>query len=301
MSVVARALDRTPAPAIFLASGLSLYLGSALAVGLFAVASATEVGWARMAVAAVVLLLIVRPWRLTWTVPELIGSAVFGLVLGGMNLLFYVAIDYLPLGVAVAIEFTGPVVVAAWGSRSRRSVFGLVLAVLGVAAISLTGVDWSGDAIAAIGLLAALAAGAAWAVYMVLGRRIASQRDGIASLSIGMTAAALGYAPIGVGGVSGMTASWPLILAVIGVGILSSVLPYTLDQVALTRLSASTFALLTALLPATATLIGLVVLGQLPSLGELAGLVAISVAVALATRTAAPPSKEGPPSELPPG
>ncbi|WP_376783516.1 EamA family transporter, partial [Miniimonas arenae] len=171
--------DRVPAPALFLGAGVSMYYGAALAVGLFATASAVSVGWARLVVAAVVLVALARPWQLTWTRRSLGVAALFGILLGGMNLLFYVAIDHLPLGAAVAIEFTGPVAVAVASDRSpwsARRLLAPLLAAGGVAVISLGEVDWahlgSGSA---VGVLFALAAGAAWAGYMVVGRRIAAR------------------------------------------------------------------------------------------------------------------------------
>ncbi|TNU73137.1 EamA family transporter [Miniimonas arenae] len=321
-----------------------MYYGAALAVGLFATASAVSVGWARLVVAAVVLVALARPWQLTWTRRSLGVAALFGILLGGMNLLFYVAIDHLPLGAAVAIEFTGPVAVAVASDRSPWSAQRLLaplLAAGGVAVISLGEVDWahlgSGSA---VGVLFALAAGAAWAGYMVVGRRIAARagevasvepdtgavvgldvadggapvgdhtgdgdhagdretggevrarggrpvgalRRGMASLALGMVTAAVGYAVVGLPDAAPLVTDAHTVALVLGVAVLSSVVPYALDQVAMKRLSTSVFALLNALLPATATLVGFLSLRQLPSVGELLGVVAISAAVALATR-----------------
>lgn len=341
--------DRVPAPALFLGAGVSMYYGAALAVGLFATASAVSVGWARLVVAAVVLVALARPWQLTWTRRSLGVAALFGILLGGMNLLFYVAIDHLPLGAAVAIEFTGPVAVAVASDRSpwsARRLLAPLLAAGGVAVISLGEVDWahlgSGSA---VGVLFALAAGAAWAGYMVVGRRIAARagevasvepdtgavvghdvadggapvgdgdtgdgdhagygdgdgdtggavrarggqpvgalRRGMASLALGMVTAAVGYAVVGLPDAAPLVTDAHTVALVLGVAVLSSVVPYALDQVAMKRLSTSVFALLNALLPATATLVGFLSLRQLPSVGELLGVVAISAAVALATR-----------------
>lgn len=285
--------DRVPAPALFLGAGVSMYYGAALAVALFAVAPAMSVGWARLVVAAVVLLVWARPWRRRWSARALGGAALFGLFLGGMNLLFYLAIDRIPLGAAVAVEFTGPVAVAVLADRTgwgwRRAV-AAVLAAGGVAAISAGEVAWSDvGSGGGAGVLLALAAGAAWAGYMVLGRRIAAaahlgSNAGLPSLAIGMTTAALAYAVVGVPGSGGLVASWGSVALVAGVAVLSSVVPYALDQVAMRRLSTSAFALLNALLPATAVAVGALALRQIPSPGELAGVGAISVAVALASR-----------------
>lgn len=272
-----------PAPALFMASGVSLYLGAALAVSLFAVLPPTDVAWWRIAVAAVFLLLWRRPWRRVWTWRTAAGSALFGVVLGGMNLLFYGAIAHLPLGTAVSLEYLGPVAVAALTGRGLRARLALVLAAGGVLAISGFGVDWSAPGTAA-GVGLALAAGASWAGYILLGRRIAAGRSGLDSLSLAMPVSALVFAPVAADTVGSVTSDPALLLAVVGVGVLSSLVPYAIEQVALTRLPAVTFALLTSLLPATSLLVGLLVLRQVPSAGEVLGLVLVSAAVALATR-----------------
>ncbi|PWD51101.1 EamA family transporter [Serinibacter arcticus] len=309
-------VERVPAPALFLTSGISMYYGAALAVALFAVSSPLAVGWSRLAVAAVVLLALTRPWQLAWTRRTLGAAALFGLVLGAMNLLFYVAIDHLPLGAAVAIEFTGPVAVAVASDRSgwsRRRIAAALLAAGGVTTISLGEVEWGTATSSPTGILAALGAGAAWAGYIVLGRRISARavsahagapggaasagaaptgglrgvgpiRIGLASLAIAMTTAALAYAVVGLPDARGLADGWGRVGLVLVVAVLSSVVPYALDQIAMRRLSTSAFALLNALLPATATLVGFISLQQLPTWGEVVGVVAISTAVALTTR-----------------
>src|SRR5690625_4910429 len=257
-------LDRVPAPLLFLIAGASQYTGAALAVGLFPLMPPHTVAWLRSVVAALVLLVLVQPWRRqVWNRRTLGQSAVFGVVLMAMNMLFYISIEYLPLGAAVAIEFSGPVAVAAWGRRTLRQRVAIVLAAFGVVAISVFGLDWSGAESGwhlVLGIAAALAAGSAWAGYMVIGGRIVTERDGISSLAVGTAAAEV----------------------VIAVGVLTSGIPYMIDQVTLKRLGTSAFALLNALLPASATGIALLVLGQRPTPWELVGLVAISIAVALA-------------------
>ncbi|WNB85496.1 hypothetical protein [Cellulomonas sp. ATA003] len=126
------ALDRVPAPALFVASGLTQYVGAAIAVGLFATLAAPTVAWLRIVVAAVVLLAWRRPWRVRWERRDLAAAALFGTVLAAMNVAFYVAIDHLPLGTAVAIEFIGPVAVAAVTGRGWRERVGIALAAAGV-------------------------------------------------------------------------------------------------------------------------------------------------------------------------
>jgi inner membrane transporter RhtA len=281
-----------PAPAMFMLSAVSQYVGAAVAVGLFVHMPATTVAWWRLAVSAVLLVAWRRPWRAPWTLRTLAGSALFGVVLGAMNLLFYAAIAHLPLGTAVSLEYLGPVAVAAIGGRGLRLRIAIALALLGVVSISGLGLDWSDPGTAA-GVLFAVLAGAAWAVYIVLGRRIAAGRDGLTSLAVGTVVGALVYAPVAAPTAGVALADPALLAAVVGVGVLSSLIPYAIEQVALTRLAAHTFALLTSLLPATSLLVGLAVLGQVPSVGEAVGLVLISVAVLLA-RTDAERGGTGP-------
>ncbi|MPV36872.1 EamA family transporter [Georgenia subflava] len=290
-----------PAPALFMISGISQHLGSAVAVGLFVVMPATTVAWWRMLVSALILLAWRRPWRTRWTRRTLAGSAIFGVVLGAMNLLFYSAIDHLPLGTAVSLEYLGPVAVAALGRRGFRARAAIALALLGVVSIGGLGLDWSEPGTAA-GVAFALAAGAAWAVYIVLGRRIAGARSGLDSLAVGMATASLVYAPVAVPTAGAAFSTALLLAAVVGVAVLSSLLPYAIEQVALTRLPAATFALLTSLLPATSLLVGLVVLLQVPTVGEVVGLVLISLAVLLASRDDVPPraSRAAGPAPVPP-
>jgi len=203
-----------------------------------------------------------------------------------MNLVFYLAIDRLPLGTTVAIEFIGPVTVAAVGSRTRRDALALALAVLGVALLS--GVRLEGSP---AGVALALGAGALWAGYVVLGHRVAAERalrprDGLA---VGMLAGAVVLAPFLVG-TTGPAWSHPALLAAcLGVGILASVVPYALEQLAMTRLLRARFALLLALLPASAALVGAVVLGQVPGLLELAGIGLVGVAAGLGGAEWCPP------------
>ncbi|GII99980.1 inner membrane transporter RhtA [Sediminihabitans luteus] len=281
-----RALDAVPAPALFVASGITQYLGAAIAVGLFATVGAPEVAWLRILVAAVVLVLWRRPWRSRWTRRDLAWVAVFGVFLAAMNVAFYVGIAHLPLGTAVAIEFLGPVGVAAVTGRGWRERVAIVLAAGGV--VLLAGVTLESDlprADVLLGLAAVLTAAACWAGYVVLGRRVAVSGSGVTSLAVAMSAGALVFAPFLAPGSAVVLSDAALLAGVVGVALLSSVVPYVIDQVVLRRLSTATFAVLLALLPASATLVGAVVLGQVPTLGEVAGLVLVSGAIALTGRT----------------
>jgi inner membrane transporter RhtA len=286
--------DRAPAPALFVVGGVSMYLGAALAVGLFDRLSPTAVAVLRLLGAAAVLVAWRRPARVAWRGARLRRAASFGLATALMNIAFYEAIARLPLGTAVAIEFCGPVVVAAIASRRPRDVAAVALAALGV--LLIADVRWSGSP---AGVTWALAAAAMWAAYIVLGKRVASAGDGLDDLAVGFAVAAVVLCPLLlVGGPEGLA---PLgdpvvLLLAVGVGVLSSVVPYVLDQVVLRRVGRARFAVLLALLPATATVVGLLVLAQVPGGLEALGIAAVIAAVALRSRDGdAPQPVDGPP------
>ena len=287
MTSLGRLVGRTPAPALFVVSGLGQYLGAALAAGLFTALPAAGVGWARVAAAAVVLVAWRRPWWMTWTRRDLAGAVAFGVVLATMNVTFYLAIERLPLGTAVAIEFAGPVAVAVLTGAGRRERLGAVLAAVGV--VLLAGVTLVEGADAAVGLAFIVAAGACWGGYIVLGRRIALTGDGVTRLSVAMAAGALAGAPLLARLGAPAFGRWDTAALVVGVAVLSSVIPYAVEQVVLPRVSAAAFAVLLALLPATAAVVGAVLLHQLPGPADAAGLVLVSVAIALTTRRTPPP------------
>ncbi|GAA4716269.1 EamA family transporter [Isoptericola chiayiensis] len=275
-------LDRVPAPALFLVSGLTLYLGAAVAVGLFETLGAPTVSWWRIVLAAVVLLAWRRPWRRRWTRADLGHAALFGIALSAMNIVFYVAIDHLPLGVAVALEFTGPVAVAAITGRGWRERGAILVAAVGV--VLLAGITLDGDVPrddVVIGLVAVFCAAACWAGYIVLGKRVAGGGSGFDGLAVGMAAGALVFAPFFGGSVVTVVPDVGLLAFLLVVAICSSVVPYVLDQVVLRRVGTATFAVLLALLPATATAVGAVVLAQVPSWPELVGLAFVSGAIAM--------------------
>ncbi len=269
---------RVPAPALFVVGGLSMYVGAAFAVGLFDHISPSAVAVLRLVGAAVVLLALRRPGRQAWTGRRLGLAAAFGLATGLMNVAFYEAAARLPLGTAVALEFCGPVVVAALGSRRARDWCALTLAAAGVALIAE--VRWSGSP---AGVLFALAAGALWAGYIVLGKRVAGDGGGLDSMAVGFAVAAVALSPLLLTAGPGLATGEVLLLGLL-VGLLSSVVPYVLDQFVLRRVGRARFAVLLALLPATATVVGLVLLGQLPTVAEAAGILAVIGAVALRSR-----------------
>jgi inner membrane transporter RhtA len=267
-----------PAPLLFVAGGLSMYLAAAAAVWLYDEVGPASVAWLRQLGAALVLLAWRRPGRSAWRGRVFWLAALFGLVTAAMNIAFYEAIARLPLGTAVALEFAGPVAVAAFGSRTVRDVGALLLVFCGV--LLIADVQWSGST---LGVLFALAAAALWAAYIVVGKRVADVGLGVDGLAVGFAVATVAFVPLawGTGPVWG---SPRLLLMAVGVGIGATVIPYALDQVVLRRVGQASFALLLSLLPVTATLVGLVVLRQVPSVPEALGITAIVVGLVLRSR-----------------
>jgi inner membrane transporter RhtA len=255
-----------------------MYGGAAVAITLFPVASPAAVAWLRCLGAAIVLVAWRRPGRASWRGRKFWLAATFGLVTAGMNVVFYEAIARLPLGTTVALEFAGPVAVAAIGSRSKRDVFAVALVAAGVVAIADVRLSGSG-----LGVLFALLAAALWAGYIVLGKQVALGGNGIDSLAVGFAVATVALSPLAFGA-SAVWASPRLLGLGVGVGVLSTVVPYALDQVVLRRLGQSTFAVLLALLPVTAGVTGFVLLAQVPSLPEALGTLAVVAGLVLRSR-----------------
>jgi inner membrane transporter RhtA len=285
---VVHARRTVPAPVLFVLGGLSMYVGAALAVGLFDRLAPAAVAVLRLLGAAVVLMAWRRPSAAAWRGRRLGRATAFGLATGLMNVAFYEAIARLPLGTAVAIEFCGPVAVAAVASRRVRDVAAVCLAAGGV--LLIADVRWSA---APLGLVWGLAAAAMWAAYIVLGSRVATVGNGIDDMAVGFTTASVVLAPVlllgGPRGPAGLLDPAVLVLG-LGVGVLSSVVPYVLDQVVLRRVGQARFAVLLALLPATATVVGFLVLAQIPGPAEAVGIAAVVGAVALRSRDGDPPS-----------
>jgi inner membrane transporter RhtA len=265
--------------ALFVTGACSMYLGASLAVHLFDEVAVASVAWLRVVGAALVLAIVVRPWRRRWSRSFLVAAAAFGTATAVMNLCFYLAIDRLPLGTAVAIEFVGPVSVAAAATRTVRNAAALVLAVGGVALLSGIEADANLG-----GVLFALAAAACWAAYIVLGARVSRFESGIDGLTVGLVIGAVVIAPIGAWDAGPALTSPRLFFLCVAVGVLSNAVPYGLDQLVLRRVDRGTFALLLALLPTTATIIGALVLRQVPDALEVVG-IGLVVASLCVTRT----------------
>jgi inner membrane transporter RhtA len=271
---------RLPPHLYFVVSAIFHYLGPAFAVLLFARVDVLGVAWLRIASAALVFALWRRPWRAFARLDRegrrlLLG---WGAVLAVMNACFYVAIDRLPLGTVAAIEFLPVIALAAFGARSPRNVAALALAVPGV--YMLTGVQFEGEP---LGVALAFANALLFAAYIVLAHRVARHGalSGIDGLAASMLIAAVVVTPIGGWEVLPALTDPVALLAGAGVGVCSSVIPYVSDQLAMRRLPRATYALMVSLLPATATVIGIVVLTQIPSLVEVAGVALVIAGVAL--------------------
>ncbi|NUQ21212.1 MAG: DMT family transporter [Gemmatimonadaceae bacterium] len=246
-----------PIPAV-LGAIVSVQGGAAVAKGLFPALGATTTAGLRIAISALMLVAAFRPALTRLTRAQWRVVVPFGVALGTMNAVFYLALARIPLGLAVTVEFIGPLSVAVFGSRRALDLAWVVLAGAGIALIA----PWSGSGVDPLGILFALLAGACWAVYIVLGGRLSRLLAGGAAVSTAMTIATITILPFAVaaGGLARLTPR--LGLAAIAVALLSSALPYSLEMVALRALPARTFSILMSLEPAVAALAGLAFLGE---------------------------------------
>ena len=273
--------DKVPSHAFFLVSAVFHYLGPSFAVLLFAHVTPDGVAWLRIASAGLVFAVWRRPWRFFAGLPRRDQGIVvaLGVVLAVMNTAFYEAIARLPLATVGAIEFLGPIIVAAAGTRTRRNLASLVLAVAGV--YMLTNLQLAGGG---LGYLFAFANCGLFVLYILLGHRIAADSQGMSSidrLAAAMLVASVVALPFGIRTAISALTDPVLLAAAVGVGVSSSVIPYLCDQIAMRRLSRATFALLLSLLPATATAIGFLVLHQVPTLADMLGIILVIGGVAL--------------------
>jgi inner membrane transporter RhtA len=272
--------ERVPPHVYFVVSAVFHYLGPAFAVLLFSRVAVLGVAWLRIAAAALVFALWRRPWRtLAYADRDARRLLVaWGSVLAVMNCCFYLAIDRLPLATVAAIEFLPVIALAAIGARTGRNVLALGLAVPGV--YLLTGVRIEGEA---LGIAFAFANAALFALYIVLAHRVSrlGQLRGVDGLAASMLIAAVAVTPLAGWAALPALADPVALAAGMGVGISSSVIPYVSDQLAMRRLVRSSYALMVSLLPATATVIGIVVLAQVPSLTEVVGVGLVIAGVAV--------------------
>jgi inner membrane transporter RhtA len=291
--MIERLAAKSPPHAAFVVSAVFHYLGPAFAVLLFVRVDVLGVAWLRIAAAAAIFALWRRPWR-ALRHPTVIA---WGIVLALMNCCFYAAIDRLPLATVAAIEFLPVIALAALGARSARNAGALALAVPGV--YLLTGVHLEGEA---LGVALAFANAALFAAYIVLAHSVASDPAiaGIDGLAGAMLIALIAVTPMAGWAALPALADPVALAAGIGVGISSSVIPYVADQVAMAKLTRAAYALMVSLLPATATVVGLLVLTQVPSVTDALGIALVIVGVALhrepTPQQAAPPSPTPRPS-----
>ena len=269
-------LGRISPEALFAVGAVSQYLGAATAFELFDEMGPGTVALLRVAGAGAVVVVLRRSWRRHWSRIELAWTAAFGAALASMNLFFYLAIERVPLGNSVAIEFIGPIAVAAFGTRTLRSGWALALAIAGV--VVLAGFA---PPEAQLGALFSLIAGTLWAGYIILGHRVARSGMAVDGLGVGMLIGAVAISPAGIGGLDAGVGAPLLLAGGVAAGVLSNVIPYGIDQLVMQHLARARFALLQALLPVTATLIGLAWLSQVPNLREVAGIAAVIAAIVI--------------------
>jgi|SRR6185312_9865596 len=239
---------------------LSIQTGASLAKQLFPVVGAAGATALRLSFAAVILMAVFRPWRQRLSRSELLSVFIYGAALGGMNFLFYLALERIPLGITVALEFTGPLGVALFASRKPIDFFLAGLAALGI--ILLLPITQLSAPLDPLGILLAVAAGLCWAFYIIFGQKVGSTVHGGTATSLGMCVAALVIIPICLlKGASPFSDVSILPLAIL-VAILSSALPYSLEMVALKKLPTHTFGILMSLEPAVGAMIGFVFLKE---------------------------------------
>lgn len=262
-------------------------LGATLAKGLFPIVGAGGTAALRLAIAALILLAVWRPWHLRFTRRQLGIVIVYGVAMGWMNFFFYLALSYIPLGITMALEFTGPLGVALFASRRPIDFLWILLAALGL--IALLPLGLGGAPLSALGVIYALAAGLCWALYILFGRRAGAAHGGQIT-SWGTVIGALVIVPIGIAH-SGAQLFSPAILPVAtGVAVLSSALPYSLEMFAMPRIATRTFGVLMSLNPALGAFSGLIFLGESLTLIQWAAIASIVAASAgsAATRELSP-------------
>jgi inner membrane transporter RhtA len=278
-------LTRVPSGALVVGAIASVQFGSSLAATLFSRIGPAGTVWLRLSFGALVLLALRRPRLRGRTCRELALAGAFGLVLAAMNLSFYEALSRIPLGIAVAIEFVGPLAVALAGSRRRLDLLWVALAAGGIVALTRGGAHH----LSGLGVALALLAGCFWGIYILLNARLGRAFEGFSGLTLALGVAALAMLPAGIAaGGAHLLEPQSLALGCV-VGVLSSVIPYSFEIEALRRIAPHVFGVLMSLEPAMAALAGLAVLGQRLGLRPLLGIALVAVASAgasgMATRS----------------
>lgn len=266
--------ERVPAPLLVLTAIVSVQIGSSLAKTLFDDLGAAGVTLLRLGLAGLLLLIVLRPAVRSWSRSSWTASLLLGGAMAGMNLVFYLSLRTVPLGVAVTVEFLGPLLLAL--VQTRRAI-DLAWAALAAAGVALLGLDTSGD-IPLSGLLLAFVAGLFWAAYIVASARVGQVLPGTAGLAVALAFAAVLVLPFGVSGASAVLERPSLLVAALGVALLSSVISYGLELSALRRIPTQVFGILMSLEPAAAAVAGLLVLGEQLGAREVVALVLVSLA-----------------------
>ena len=274
--------------AVILIAMLSIQSGASLAKSLFPLVGAPGVTALRIVLGTVILVVIFKPWRLRFKKEQRLPLLFYGLSLGAMNYLFYLSIQTIPLGIAVALEFTGPLAVALFSSRRPVDFIWVVLAVLGLWFLlplgqSVAEIDLTGAALA-------LGAGACWAVYILTGQR-AGEEHGPETVALGSLIAAIVFVPIGMAQATESIWQWSVMPIGLAVAILSTALPYSLEMIALTRLPTRIFGTLMSMEPALAAISGMVFLGETLTLTQTLALCSIIAASMGSTLTMRPEPK----------
>ncbi len=275
-----RAAETVPPQAWFGVSAIFHYLGPSFAVLLFPAVGVLGVAWMRIASASLIFAPLTKPWKILKDADRRTRLLLLGMgaCLAIMNTSFYLALDRLPMSLVAAMEFIGSIGVALYGLRTKRNLGALILAMVGV--YILIDVKWSTDP---LGLFWATLNSALFVGYIVFGHKLAEEgaSGGVDRLGTSMAIALIFLMPIGFVEAMKAFGSIELILAGIGVGVSSSVIPYVCDQLAMSRLPRASFALLLALLPATATIIAVIVLAQIPTLKDVMGIVLVMFGIAI--------------------
>ena len=270
---------------LLIAAMASIQVGAAFAQRMFPMVGPQGASALRLIFGTTMLALALRPWRARPTAAAWRMIVVYGAAMGGMNLMIYLAMSRIPLGIAVALEFTGPLGVALWGSRRRLDLAWVAIAVGGLAMLLPLG--HALKPLDPVGMAFALGAGACWALYITFGQK-AGDLHGVQTTALGMIVAASFVIPIGVAHAGALLLNPHAILLGALVGLLSTALPYTLEMVVLTRLPARTFGILMSLEPALGAVAGLMLLGQTLTPIQWLAIGAVMVASAGATATAGP-------------
>lgn len=264
-----------PPELLFVLSAAAQYSGAVIAVRLFDDVAPATVAWMRVLSAAVVLLaLSPARHRRGWSRHDLAWASVFGIFTALMNMFFYLALNHLPLGKGVTIEFIGPIAVAALTTRTRRNAVALAAASAGV--FILGGVELANEP---LGLVFIIAASLMWAGYIVAGSRVALGDHGLAGLGLGLVVGGLAISPLGVLDAASVFSDATIVLSCIAVGVLSSAVGYGIDQITLRRIPIRRFSVLLALLPVCAALFGFLFLDQIPTALDAVGMALVLAGV----------------------